>query len=226
METLPSYIGIVFGLTTILTVYLFAKATANPRLVFFILTTWLTIQTIISKTGFYYVHTKTMPPAFILATFPCILTILLLFAIKKGRVFIDSMNLKMLTILHIVRIPVEIVLVWLFMHKVIPQIMTFEGRNFDIASGISAPLIYYAVYTKGPFNKRLLLVWNCICILLLANIVITAVLSAPFPFQQFGFDQPNIAVLHFPFIWLPACVVPLVLLSHLAAIRLLVKKTK
>jgi hypothetical protein len=50
-----------------------------------------------------------------------------------------------------------------------------------------------------------------------------------FPFQQFAFDQPNIAVLYFPFIWLPSCVVPLVLLSHLAAIRQLSnygKKTK
>jgi hypothetical protein len=35
----------------------------------------------------------------------------------------------------------------------------------------------------------------------------------------FAFDQPNIAVLYFPFNWLPSCIVPLVLLSHLAAIR-------
>jgi hypothetical protein len=58
-----------------------------------------------------------------------------------------------------------------------------------------------------------------ICLGLLINIVSNAILSAPFPFQQFAFDQPNIAVLYFPFIWLPCCVVPLVLLSHLAAIR-------
>ncbi|MEO8588376.1 MAG: hypothetical protein ABI432_03330 [Flavobacteriales bacterium] len=61
--------------------------------------------------------------------------------------------------------------------------------------------------------------WNIACIGLLVNIVARAVLSAPFPFQQLAFDQPNIAVLYFPFVWLPCCVVPLVLLAHLATLR-------
>jgi hypothetical protein len=226
METLPIYIGIIFGLTTLLTIYLFAMATTKSRTVLLILSGWLIIQTVISKTGFYYEHTESMPPAFVLATFPCALTIVLLFVTKGGRNFIDGMNLKVLTILHIVRIPVEIVLLWLSLYKVIPQIMTFEGRNFDILAGISAPVIYYIAYRKEAYNKKLLLVWNIICILLLVNIVSIAVLSAPFTFQRFGFDQPNIAVLYFPFIWLPACVVPVVLLSHLASLRLLLKKAK
>jgi hypothetical protein len=63
------------------------------------------------------------------------------------------------------------------------------------------------------------LLWNLVCLGLLLNIILNAVLSAPVPFQKFAFDQPNIAVLYFPFVWLPSCVVPLVLLSHLAAIR-------
>lgn len=102
--------------------------------------------------------------------------------------------------------------------------MTFEGSNFDMLSGLSAPVIYYFGYIKKNLNKRIILIWNVICLGLLINIVITAILSSPFPFQQFAFDQPNIAVLYFPFIWLPCCIVPLVLLSHLAAIRQLLKK--
>ncbi|HUQ96495.1 MAG TPA: hypothetical protein VM010_02440, partial [Chitinophagaceae bacterium] len=43
---------------------------------------------------------------------------------------------------------------------------------------------------------------------------------------QLAFDQPDIAVLYFPFVLLPGVVVPVVLLSHLAAIRqLLVKRS-
>jgi len=34
-----------------------------------------------------------------------------------------------------------------------------------------------------------------------------------------AFDQPNIAVLYFPFSWLPTYVVPVVLFCHLAALR-------
>jgi hypothetical protein len=40
--------------------------------------------------------------------------------------------------------------------------------------------------------------------------------------QQIAFDQPNIGVMYFPFVWLPACIVPLVLLSHLASLYQLV----
>ena len=45
------------------------------------------------------------------------------------------MNLRILTLLHIVRVPVEIVLYWLFISKAIPGLMTFNGRNFDILAG-------------------------------------------------------------------------------------------
>jgi hypothetical protein len=64
-----------------------------------------------------------------------------------------------------------------------------------------------------------LLLWNFICLGLLINIVVNAVLSAPSVFQQFAFGQPNTAILYFPFVWLPCCVVPLVLLAHLTSIR-------
>jgi hypothetical protein len=94
--------------------------------------------------------------------------------------------------------------------------MTFEGRNFDIISGITAPLIYYFGYHQKVLSNKLMLTWNILCIGLLLNIVINAVLSAPFAFQQFAFEQPNIAVLYFPFNWLPSLVVPLVLFAHLA----------
>ncbi|TAH22438.1 MAG: hypothetical protein EAZ08_00730 [Cytophagales bacterium] len=49
------------------------------------------------------------------------------------------MPLKNLIYLNIVRIPVEIILFWLFVNKAIPELMTFEGRNLDIIAGITAP---------------------------------------------------------------------------------------
>ena len=97
--------------------------------------------------------------------------------------------------------------------------MTFEGRNFDIFSGLSAPIVYYFGFVKRKLNRRIVLVWNFVCLALLLNIVITGVLSAPTAFQKFSFDQPNIAVLNFPFVLLPAFIVPMVLFSHLVSIR-------
>jgi hypothetical protein len=218
MENLPTYISIVFGLTTILAVGLFYKATNNSKITLLILLTWLALQTFIGLSGFYKV-TDTIPPRFLLLVLPPILFIIGLFATSKGRQFIDSLDIKTLTILHTVRIPVEIVLFWLFINKTVPEIMTFEGRNFDILSGLTAPIIFYFGFVRKQLDRKIILLWNFICLGLLINIVANAVLSAPFPFQKFAFDQPNIAVLYFPFNWLPSCVVPLVLLSHLATIR-------
>lgn len=222
MENLPIYIRIVFVLTTFVTVFLFYKSANNTRIVLTVMLLWLIAQTMIAQTGFYTV-TDSFPPRFLLLIVPPFLFILALFLTAKGKQFIDSLNVPMLTYLHVVRIPVELVLLWLFQQGKVPQLMTFEGRNFDILSGISAPVIAYLAFSVHKLNNRILLIWNVVCLLLLLNIVINAVLSVPFPFQKFAFDQPNIAVLYFPFVWLPSCIVPLVLLSHLVAIRRLTK---
>jgi len=218
MENLPAFISILFGLTTMLTAGLFYKAAANSKPVLLIILIWMAVQAFIALSGFYIV-TDTIPPRFLLLVLPPFLVITGLFVSSKGRKFMDDLDLKTLTLLHTIRIPVEIVLFFLFTYKTVPELMTFEGRNFDILSGFTAPVIFYLAFTRKQLNRQILLIWNFICLGLLVNIITNAILSAPFPFQQFAFDQPNIAVLYFPFIWLPCCVVPLVLLSHLAAIR-------
>ena len=223
MDKLPTYISLVFGLTTIVTVWFFYLATKNSTTTLVILILWLIVQAVIGLSGFYTV-TDTMPPRFLLLVLPPLLFIIGLFVTVKGRQYLDSLDTKFLTILHIIRIPVELVLFWLFINKAVPKLMTFEGRNFDILSGLTAPVIFYFGFIKQQIDKKIILLWNIICLGLLINIVVIAVLSAPFPFQKFAFDQPNIAVLYFPFVWLPCCVVPLVLLSHLATIRQLLNR--
>ncbi len=223
MEMLPAYIGIAFILTTFLTVFLFWKAAHYHRVTIVVILAWLFVQAIVSLQHFYTI-TDTRPPRFLLLAAPPVVLIILLLLSGPGRRYLDNLNASTLTILHIIRIAVELVLWALFVHKAVPQLMTFEGRNFDIVAGLSAPLIWYLAYRLKKLSKTALLWWNIACIVLLLNIVINAVLSAPGPLQQFAFDQPNRAILYFPFVWLPCCVVPLVLLSHLAVIRQLVKK--
>jgi uncharacterized membrane protein YhaH (DUF805 family) len=100
--------------------------------------------------------------------------------------------------------------------------MTFEGRNFDIIAGITSPFIAHFGFTKGRLNRQIILLWNIICLGLLLNIVVNALLSAPSSLQKFAFDQPNIAIVHFPFSWLPTFIVPVVLFGHLVSIRQLI----
>ncbi|TDW44590.1 hypothetical protein EV144_10838 [Flavobacterium sp. 270] len=218
MEHLPFYIKLVFILTTFFTLFLLYKAANHSKAVLTIILSWLALQTVISLTGFYTI-TNVMPPRFALLVLPPLLLLLAVFISSKGKQFINRLDVKTLTILHIVRIPVEITLYWLFLQKTVPEIMTFEGKNLDILCGITAPIIYYFGYIKKTLSPKIILIWNIVCLISLGNIVTTAILSAPLPFQQFAFEQPNIALLYFPFVWLPSCVVPIVLFSHLAAIK-------
>lgn len=223
METLnvSLFASIAFGLTTALTVYFFYEATHRKTSVLKVAVIWLGIQAILALKGFYTV-TDTIPPRFLLLIAPPLLLIGALFFTDRGKRFIDALDIKYLTLLHVVRIPVELVLFALYAQRFVPELMTFEGRNFDIVSGLTAPAIYYLVFVKKQLSQSVLLFWNILCLLLLLNIVIHAILALPTAFQQLAFDQPNIGVLYFPFVFLPACVVPLVLLSHLAAIRRLI----
>lgn len=195
----------------------------NKALVSIILLLWLALTGILAFQKVFQ-NTNAVPPRLMLVIAPAVVAIILLLITKNGRRFTDSLDLKKLTLVHIVRIPVEIILYLLAAHKLIPGLMTFAGRNFDILSGITAPLVYFLCFRNSQLkNKGLLLVWNFVCLALLLNIIANAFLSAPFPFQQFAFDQPNVAVLYFPFTWLPCFIVVIVLYCHLAAIRKLIK---
>ena len=124
--------------------------------------------------------------------------------------------------ISIVRIPVEFVLWWLFLHNTIPKLMTFEGINFDVIAGLTAPLVVYFGFRNNSINKKLLLVWNVAGLLLLLNIVINALFAFPSVIQMQAFDQPNVGLLYFPFVWLPTFVAPLVIFTHVISLRRLI----
>ena len=218
MQNVSTIASAVFIAIALLTLFQLYNASGRSKMVLIIIATWMLIQLILGSTGFYS-NEFTLPPRFMLMPLPPLIGMIYLFCSIKGRSFIDKLNLKKLTLLHTIRIAVEAVLYYLFTAKAIPEIMTFAGRNFDIIAGITAPVIFYTAFYKTRPARKLLLIWNIISLGLLFNIVIIAMLSVHTPFQQFGFSQPNIAILHFPFNWLPAVVVPIVLFSHLAAIR-------
>ncbi|MGC2237939.1 MAG: hypothetical protein WA584_17395 [Pyrinomonadaceae bacterium] len=228
IENLPGYISISFILTTFLTIgFLFYAVkqtvfdTTPAKIVISLISFWIFVSAILAVGGFYQ-NTSTVPPRlFLFAVLPALLLIISLFIFAR-KSFIEPLPLKILTILHIVRIAVELILHQLYENKLIPQIMTFEGWNFDILSGITAPIIFWLAFRGGKTNRTLLIVWNIFALLLLINIVTIAILSVASPIQKFAFDQPNRAVLYFPFIWLAAIIVPIVLFSHLASLWKLV----
>lgn len=164
------------------------------------------------------------PPVLFIFPGTALMVIIYLFVRPVYRNNLLQWNLRYLTLLHVVRIPVEVSLYLLSIAGTIPELMTFEGDNPDIICGITAPVAALFFFRGQRIGKNGLLIWNVLCLISLFNIVIRAVLSVPGPLQQLGFDQPNTAVFNFPYIWLPGVVVPIVLFSHLISLAQLLRK--
>ncbi len=216
-DHLPIYVPLLMVACVVYACVVLYKA-SHSKSALVITLLWLALQGGISLTGFY-THSRQVPPPFIFLVLPPLLLILILFMTKGGKTFINRLDQRWLTALHIVRIPVELVLFLLYHHGLVPKLITFEGQNFDIIAGVSAIGILYFGYHKKTLKRGLIIAWHVLCLLLLFNVVFHAVLSVPTPFQQFAFDSPNTGVLYFPFTWLPGFIVPLVLFSHLVCLK-------
>ena len=223
MQEVPAYLPYLFGATALLTIFWFYKACQSRNFVA-LASLWIILQSIVAKSGYYQVIDVLPPRILLLGILPVLLLILFLFNNQRGKAFLDQVDLKTLTIFHSIRIPVEIILALLYWSGVMSVYVTFEGTNYDLFSGVTAPMVYYLAFRRKTVNKNWLLVWNMVCLFLLLNVVITAVLAMPSPLQKIAFDQPNIAVLHFPYVLLPTVIVPLVLLAHLIALRQLLTR--
>ncbi|MEP3388826.1 MAG: hypothetical protein ABJO02_11600 [Reichenbachiella sp.] len=232
MSELPSYVSGVF-LATVAATFGFLyygiklaqknKSSNHAIVASTFIMVWLFLIALLALYDFF-LDFDAMPPRLFFVLPPPVIAIITLLSIKRSRTFLMQIPITTLTYLHIIRVPIEIVLWWLAGSQLVPYLLTFEGINYDILSGISAPFV--AIFMVGLRSKNRIgaILWNFITLGLLINIVSHAVLAAPTPFQMFAFDQPNVAVFHFPFIWLPGFVVPAVLFAHMVSLMKLFAK--
>ena len=174
---------------------------------------WLLLLGAPSLRGFFADFSKVPPrigPAMML---PLPFVLWIAFS-KKGRELLLRMPLQWPIYLQSFRIVVEIAL-WLSVRDgALPVQMSFEGRNFDILTGLFAlPAGYF--YRV----KRVALVFNIFGLLSLINIVVIAVLSMPTPLRAFHNEPANTLVAYFPFIYLPTVLVPLAFTLHIFSLR-------
>jgi hypothetical protein len=119
------------------------------------------------------------------------------------------------------RIPVELLLHRLHAEGVVPVQMTYEGRNFDIVTGVTGLVLGLWLLRSKAVPRGLVLAWNVLGLVLLANIVIVAILSTPVSFRRFLESPPHTLPSTFPYIWLPSFLVQVALASHLLVFRAL-----
>jgi hypothetical protein len=189
------------------------------------LTGWAVLTGILSLSGFLG-DFSSFPPNMMIVLIVPLTAIIWMVNTKTTKEILLHTPAETIIGLQSFRVFVELLLWMLFITNLAPVQMTFEGRNLDILSGITAPLVAFLVYRK-KLSRTWTIVWNIACLGLLANIVITAILSMPTPFRVFLNDPANTIVAEFPIIWLPALLVPLAYGLHFLSIRqLLLVETK
>jgi len=184
---------------------------------FFLL--WLLVTGVLAFDG-YFLNYDATPPRLIVFVAGMILLVMVVLIVFKN--YIKRIPLATLTYIHIVRIPVELCLWWLFEAGMVAEEMTFEGMNYDILAGISAPFAAVFLVGRKTVNRVPVILWNVICLGLLLNIVIRAIWLTPYFYEGPGIA--NTGVFYFPFVWLPLFVVPAVFFSHLASLVKLFSK--
>jgi hypothetical protein len=227
MLEIPGYIHLVFILTTLLTYVLFIVANSvspdkvlrrRSNMIALVLLMWLMFQSTLSLNK-WYMDRNSMPPNMAFPLITSIVIISCLFLLRPGKRWIENTSIHMLTWIHIVRIPVELCLFWLAGSKQLPWSMTFHGMNYDIIFGITAPIMALLYFRYHKISAKGMIIWNILGLISVLLVVIRGIGAVPSPIQAWDFEQPNYAVLHFPFIWLPSFIVPIVVLAHLVAIR-------
>lgn len=186
---------------------------------------WLLFLALVSVTGFIS-YFNSIPPPFIVVIIPPIVLLIILSRSKLMAQLLKSVPKEHVLYLQSFRIIVEVFLWFLFLENIAPIQMTFEGLNFDILAGLTAPFAVLLFLKTGKLKKTGLLIWNVFGLLLLANIVSIALLSTPSPFRVFMNEPANTFITQIPFVLLPGLLVPLAYYLHFFSIRQVLKEKR
>ena len=185
---------------------------------------WAALLSVLSFQKFFSDFSNLPPRPALAILIPLPIVLLIAFS-KKGTQLLQSIPAHWLVGMQSFRIGVEILLLLAFIADKLPVQMTFEGRNFDIITGLLALPIGYLLARKKTYALKLAVIYNFIGMLLLINILVIAVLSMPTSIRYFMNEPANTFVAEFPFILLPGVLVPLAYTLHIFSLRqLLVRR--
>jgi hypothetical protein len=177
---------------------------------------WLGFIAVMAKRDFYQDFTS-MPPKIALAIVPTLIAVVVLGFSRKVKEIADTLSPSWIIGLQSFRILIEIVLWQLVMQGRIARMMSIEGANYDLITGITAPVIaWMSAYTGSGWMQK---AWNVMGLVLLANVMTRGMLNAPTRFRVIHDEPANTIIATFPYIWLPCFSVAVALFLHIVSLR-------
>ncbi|HTU63725.1 MAG TPA: hypothetical protein VMF89_34915 [Polyangiales bacterium] len=180
-----------------------------------VVTGWMALWGVLAAVGVLGRFELRPPPMAILIACTLAAGFWLGFSGLAGRVA-DGLPLWALVLVQGFRLPLELLMHQAAVERVMPNVLSYTGYNFDIVTGASAFVVAFALQRGAP--RAIAFIWSCYGCLCLLAIAIIAVLSSPMV-AYFGPHELNSWVTRLPFVWLPSVLVAFALAGHIVVFR-------
>lgn len=197
------------------------KAQWSVRLLRFAVGGFLLFVGMASLDGFF-LDKESVPPKLVFGIVPALAGVLLLTFHPLILKWIREIPQRWLIGLQTFRLFVEVQLYFLAQAGLISKLMTFEGRNFDILIGVTAPFAAWYVHRKHRQNQGaplFVVAWNVVGLVLLVNVAVHGFLMFPSVGVIADGSPGSYGLASFPYVWLPTFMVPLALLLHILSLK-------
>ena len=188
-----------------------------------VIITWIVLVTVLAYKNFFADFTK-LPPRPGLALLLPLPFVIMIALSRSGTKLLQTAPPSWLVFIQSFRIFVELLIWFAFMSGKLPVQMSVEGRNFDVLTGILALPVGYFLLRKKSYAPKIAIAYNVLGLVLLLNIVVTAFLSMPTSLRYFMNEPSAVLIGSFPFILLPAVLVPIAYSFHIFSLRQLLTK--
>jgi len=182
---------------------------------------WLAVSALAALSG-GLARLDLRPPPFLLFAAVIILGACA-FGLSRAGAVMATLPWSLLVGLNAFRFPLELAMHRAAVEGVMPEQMSYTGRNFDVLTGVSALVLGLAL-ARAPLPRWIVAAWNLFGSVALLNIVTIAILSTPMV-HAFGTEPANLNtfVTFFPFVWLPAILVAAAMALHIIVARALLR---
>ena len=147
---------------------------------------WMGITAAAAQSGILRDWTANPPPFGLLVVGVLMVAGTIAFS-RAGQRLATYVPLWVLVAVQAFRLPLELAMHAMYERGIMPEQMSYSGRNFDIVTGIAA-LPVAALLASGRGGRGLAAAWNVLGLALLLNVVVVAILSTP-RFAYFGAER-------------------------------------
>jgi len=178
---------------------------------------WLAFTGVLAWSG-ALLRAGTVPLYFPLLVLTPVLAGIFFLRSTPGEAVLSALPPASPVLMQSFRIVMELVLWALALQGRVPYLITFEGRNLDILIGLTALPVAWYCFMRRKWPVRVATIWNVAGLIILANVVFHAYLSAPTAIRMIFTRPPTGFIGTLPYVWLPTFLVPLAVWLHTASL--------